>query len=107
MSGLLEAYWRSPAEVSMAAHEIRVSSKGQVVVPQAVRERHGWKTGTVLRVTETDAGVVLEAAAAPQRPIADLVGCVTYRGPARTVDEMHRAIAAEAGRLGSRHRGSR
>jgi AbrB family looped-hinge helix DNA binding protein len=84
----------------MAALRIRVSSKGQVVVPQAVRERHGGKEGTALRVTETAAGALPEATAAPARPIADLVGCVSYRGPARTVHDMHRAIVAEARRRG-------
>ena len=47
-----------------------VSSKGQVILPKAIRERRSWVTGTRLVVEDTPDGVLLKAAPifAPTRP---------------------------------------
>jgi AbrB family looped-hinge helix DNA binding protein len=37
----------------------RVSTKGQVILPKALRERHGWGAGTVLEVVDGPHGVTL------------------------------------------------
>jgi AbrB family looped-hinge helix DNA binding protein len=36
-----------------------VSSKGQVVIPRALREKYGLRSGTRLEVAESDQGLVL------------------------------------------------
>ena len=41
----------------MAPAKTRVSAKGQVVLPKAVRERRNWPAGTELKVEETPEGV--------------------------------------------------
>jgi AbrB family looped-hinge helix DNA binding protein len=39
--------------------ETHLTSKGQVVIPKAVRDRMRWKTGTRLQVEATDDGAVV------------------------------------------------
>ena len=82
-----------------------VSTKGQVILPKAVRTRRGWAAGTALIVQETNNGVLLKAKPlfAPQRP-QDVFGCLRYDGPARSIAEMNAAIVAETRRRHARHR---
>ncbi len=87
----------------MTARQIRMSSKGQIVVPRDVREKRGWRDGTVLEVVDTPRGVVIRGALAPAELSIDaLVGCIPYRGPRHTVAEMERAVLAAARRRGRR-----
>jgi AbrB family looped-hinge helix DNA binding protein len=44
-----------------------VSTKGQVILPKAIRELRGWGPGTKLLVQYTPEGVLLSEAAAPAR----------------------------------------
>ena len=48
----------------MATRRIRMSSKGQIVVPREVREKRGWGDGTVLEVVDTARGVLVRGASA-------------------------------------------
>lgn len=43
----------------MASRVTTVSTKGQVVLPKALRDRHGWKPGTRLVVEDAPGGVML------------------------------------------------
>jgi AbrB family looped-hinge helix DNA binding protein len=74
-----------------------VSTKGQVILPKAVRQRRHWEPGTRLVVEETPDGVLLKAAPvfAPTRP-EDVAGMLAYRGRPKTLEEMDAAITAEA-----------
>ncbi len=62
----------------------RLSSKGQIILPKAVRDTHHWTPGTNFSVEDTGDGV-------PLRPIkhshpsslADLVGSLQVKGRAR------------------------
>lgn len=82
-----------------------VSTKGQVVLPKAIRERRHWPAGTELVVEETPDGVLLKARPAfpPTRP-KDVFGSLPYKGPAKSVADMKAAVAAEAKRRHARHR---
>ena len=74
-----------------------VSTKGQVILPKAIRERRGWKAGTRLVVEETPEGVLLKEKPllAPTRP-EDVYGMLHRLGiRAVTVDEMDEAIPEE------------
>ncbi len=42
----------------------KLSSKGQLVVPKSVRDRHGWKAGDQIELVESGAGVFMRAIAA-------------------------------------------
>jgi len=71
----------------------RMSSKGQLIIPKEIRDRHGWAAGTELEVV--DKGAVVELR--PRRSFAptlleDVVGIARYKGPALTIEEMDRAV---------------
>ena len=92
----------------MAAVEIlttTVSTKGQVILPKAVRQRRNWAPGTRLLVEETPDGVLLKAAPvfASTRP-EEVAGMLAYRGRPKTIEEMDTAIAAEVKRRRTRGR---
>lgn len=75
---------------------IRVSTKGQIVIPREVRARHGWEAGTELILEERGDVLVLRAAKpfAPTR-VEEGLGCTGYRGPAKTLEEMDAGVEAE------------
>ena len=73
-----------------------VSTKGQVILPKAIRERRNWAAGTRLVVEDTPDGVLLKAAPvfSPTRP-EDVAGMLAYRGRPKTIEEMDAVITAE------------
>lgn len=76
-----------------------VSTKGQVILPKAVRQQRRWEAGTRLIVEETEDGVLLKAAPLfPPTDIASVSGSLRFAGPAKTIEEMDAAVAAEARR---------
>ncbi len=73
---------------------VTMSTKGQIVIPRELRERLGWGEGTRLEVLSQGGGVVLRPARAfPAVSVDDLVGCLPYEGPPRSVEEMDAAVA--------------
>jgi AbrB family looped-hinge helix DNA binding protein len=82
-----------------------VSTKGQVILPKAIRKRRHWEPGTRLVVEDTPEGVLLKAAPvfAATRP-EDVAGMLAYRGRPRTIEEMESAITAEVKRRRARGR---
>lgn len=82
-----------------------VSTKGQVILPKAIREQRHWSAGTELVVEDTADGVLLTArpAFAPTKP-KDVFGSLPYKGPAKSIAEMEAGIAAEAKRRHARNR---
>ena len=74
----------------------RLSSKGQIILPKAVRDLHHWAPGTEYSVEDSGDGVLLRPIR-PGRPtrLDDLVGCLAVQGAARTLAEMDAAIDAE------------
>jgi AbrB family looped-hinge helix DNA binding protein len=82
-----------------------LSTKGQVILPKAIREQRRWPAGTELTVEDVPDGVLLKAkpAFAATRP-EDVFGSLRYRGPAKSIAEMDAAISTEAKRRYARHR---
>jgi AbrB family looped-hinge helix DNA binding protein len=82
-----------------------MSTKGQVILPKAIRERRRWAAGTRLVVEDTRDGVLLKSAPrfAPTRP-KDVFGSLGHAGPPKTLEEMQAGIAAEARRRHARNR---
>lgn len=75
----------------------KLSSKGQVVLPNAIRKAKAWRPGQALSVESTPEGVLLR----PLKPFAptrleEVVGCVGYEGPRKSIEEMDAAVASEA-----------
>lgn len=76
-----------------------ISTKGQVILPKAIRDLRQWSAGTRLTVEDTPDGVLLKAVPIfPSSDINDVFGCLRYKGPALSVEEMDAAIAKEAKR---------
>jgi AbrB family looped-hinge helix DNA binding protein len=76
-----------------------VSTKGQVILPSAIRRDRRWTAGTTLVVEDTPEGVLLKAA--PLFPVTSMdqvFGVLAYDGPPKTIEEMDAAVLAEAGR---------
>jgi AbrB family looped-hinge helix DNA binding protein len=85
-----------------ASVRTRVSTKGQVILPKAIRDKRKWTTGTELTVEETAEGVLLRPAPAfaPKR-VDEVAGMLRGRAPVGrtlTIEDMDAAIAAEAKR---------
>ena len=77
----------------------RLSSKGQVVIPKAIRAARGWESGAELAVEDTAEGVLLRPVRLfPSTSVADVLGCAGYRGPRKTLADMEAAIAEGAKR---------
>ncbi|GGE08524.1 AbrB family transcriptional regulator [Rhizobium anhuiense] len=76
-----------------------VSTKGQVILPKAVRQRREWAAGTRLIVEETAEGVLLKQAPAfaPTDP-SDVFGMLPFSGEPKTLDDMEDGLLAEARR---------
>jgi AbrB family looped-hinge helix DNA binding protein len=76
-----------------------VSTKGQVILPKAIRERRHWPAGTRLVVADTPDGVLLKSAAVfPPTSVESVFGSLAHQGKALSVDQMNAAVAAEAKR---------
>jgi AbrB family looped-hinge helix DNA binding protein len=90
---------------NQTTHTTRVSTKGQVILPKAVRDSRHWPAGTRLVVVETKDGVLLKAAPIfPPTRHEDVAGCLQYDGPPKTLEDMEAGIAAEARRRHARDR---
>jgi AbrB family looped-hinge helix DNA binding protein len=93
------------AQAAVETLTTTVSTKGQVILPKAIRERRNWTAGTRLVVENTPDGVLLKAAPvfSPTRP-EDVAGMLAYRGRPKPLDEMDAAITAEIRRRRARGR---
>ena len=68
-----------------------LSTKGQLILPKAVRESRGWKAGDRISVEETPEGVLLKGEPAPLFPptrLEDVVGMLKHYGPPVSIEEM-------------------
>ena len=80
-----------------------VSTKGQVILPSAIRQRREWRAGTRLTVEETADGVLLKPAPAfPETLPQDVFGMLPHRGKPKTLEEMDAGVLAEARRRHAR-----
>jgi AbrB family looped-hinge helix DNA binding protein len=80
-------------------HTTVLSTKGQFILPKAIRDRREWKAGTRLIVEDTPGGVLLKPEAAFQPTAVDAVfGFLGQEGPAKSIEDMNAAVAAEAKR---------
>ena len=74
----------------------RLSSKGQIILPKAVRDAYDWAPGTDFSVEDTGDGVLLRPIkSGPVTRLGDIVGCLPVKGEARTIEEMDAVIDAE------------
>ncbi|MEI6643250.1 MAG: AbrB family transcriptional regulator [Novosphingobium sp.] len=76
-----------------------ISTKGQVILPKAIRDQRQWGAGTRLTVENTPDGVLLKSTPMFAATSVDaLFGSMPHEGPALSIDDMNAAIATEAER---------
>ncbi|MBW6526316.1 AbrB/MazE/SpoVT family DNA-binding domain-containing protein [Sphingomonas sp. RHCKR7] len=85
----------------------RLSDKGQVVVPKAIRDLKGWAPGLDLEVVDAGDGVLLRPrrrikTVTPSEAVARFKEIYQHQGPPVTLEEMDEAIAEEAARRAER-----
>lgn len=73
---------------------VKLSSKGQVIIPKPIRDAYHWENGQELMLIDTGNGILLQ----PKAPFAEstldkVAGCLHYTGLAKSVDDMNKAIA--------------
>ena len=72
----------------------RLSSKGQVVIPKRLRFALGWQAGQELVLEETQDGVLLRPTQQlRETTLEEVAGCLHHKGPAKSLEEMEKAIA--------------
>ena len=80
-----------------------VSTKGQVILPKAIRQTLRWEAGTRLVVENTPEGVLLKPAPVfAETRGEDVFGCLACDAAPKTLEEMKAGVLAEARR---RHTG--
>ncbi len=73
-----------------------VSTKGQVILPKAIRRALRWEAGTRLTVENTPEGVLLkpESVFAETR-LEEVFGCLVYQGTSKTLEEIDAGVLEE------------
>ena len=71
----------------------RLSSKGQIIIPQTIRDAHRWQPGLEFYVIDTEQGLLLTPHM-PFKPtsIEDVFGCVNYKGAKKSLKDMELGI---------------
>lgn len=82
---------------SKVVEKTRLSSKGQIVLPTAIRAARKWKPGQELSVEDTPEGVLLRPAKPfPETPLDAAIGAARYSGRRRSLKQMEQAVLREA-----------
>ena len=78
---------------------IKLSTKGQVILPKSIRQRRHWDAGTRLVIEDTADGVLLTSAPIfePTRS-KEVFSSLKVSGPPKTLEEMDAGVLAEARR---------
>jgi AbrB family looped-hinge helix DNA binding protein len=75
----------------------RLSNKGQIVIPKQVRVMHGWEPGLEFIVEDTGDDIKLKPVTPYLETKAEeLLGCVGYKDPKKSLKKMEAAIAKGA-----------
>ena len=78
----------------------KMSSKGQVVVPDALRKRYGWRPGTTLLMLGASGGVLLQSLPVPDEQDVERT-MATSRAVASTIKTRIRNAKRSLDRLSS------
>ena len=77
----------------MEAEIIKLSSKGQIVIPKAIRAAYQWEAGQKLELIDTGDGILLRPKKPfPQTSIEAVAGSLRYSGKAKSLKDMEAAI---------------
>ncbi|PSQ96000.1 MAG: hypothetical protein BRD55_08090 [Bacteroidetes bacterium SW_9_63_38] len=86
--------WTRVVRSASTAASSKASSRGQVVLPKAVRDDHHWRPGQEVEIVNTDDGILPR----PQSPFPDTTveevkGVTGYDGPSVSTDRMTGTVA--------------
>jgi AbrB family looped-hinge helix DNA binding protein len=71
----------------------KMSSKGQVIIPKALREIHHWEEGQELIAIDMGDGILLKPKKPfPETTLDQVVGCLKYQGTPKSLEDMEDAI---------------
>jgi AbrB family looped-hinge helix DNA binding protein len=83
----------------------KLSTKGQIILPKAVRDSRAWRPGMEFTVEESSDGILLRPAGDfPEYSLDEVAGCLRYKGKPKTTAQMNASIRGEVNR---RHDGGR
>ncbi len=83
----------------------KLSAKGQIPIPKAIRTARRWKPGMEFVIQETNDGILVRPKKEPKREgktatWEDLIGIMPYKGPRKSIREMDEAVLREARKHG-------
>lgn len=82
-----------------------MSTKGQVVLPKALRDKRRLKGGARFVVEDRPDGILLKPVAVKKKlTLDDWPSILNYKGPRRSIEEMNEAIEKEVRRRHARGR---
>ena len=75
----------------------RLSSKGQIIIPQAIRMAHHWDAGIEFQVIDTKDGIFLTPISQfKSTRVKEVLGCMNYKGKKKSLKDMEIGIAKGA-----------
>ncbi|MDO3378735.1 AbrB/MazE/SpoVT family DNA-binding domain-containing protein [Geoalkalibacter halelectricus] len=78
---------------------VRLSSKGQFVLPKSIRDRHHWEAGTEFIIIERGSELIIRPARVfPPSELEAPDAPSVYQGKALSLEEMDQAVRDEAGK---------
>ncbi|HBA86433.1 MAG TPA: AbrB family transcriptional regulator [Geobacter sp.] len=76
---------------------VKLSSKGQFILPKAIRDRHHWETGTEFIIIDRGEDLVIKPARVfPSTELESPDTPSIYQGKPLSLEEMERAVLVEA-----------
>lgn len=82
---------------------VRLSTKGQLILPKPIRQRRRWQAGTRLQVEDRPEGVLLTSAPVFAKTRSkEVFASLKTSGRPKTLEEMEAGILAEARRRNAR-----
>lgn len=78
---------------------VKISSKGQFILPKAIRDRHHWEAGTEFVIIDRGSELIIKPTRIfPPTELESVDAPSPYRGKPLSLEEMDQAVDAEAGR---------
>lgn len=72
---------------------VHLSNDRQIAIPKIICDAYHLTSGQELEIELTSQGILLKTKTAlPKITVNDLIGCSGYRGKAKTLEEMDKAI---------------
>ncbi len=74
---------------SMTVTTLKLSSKGQVVIPKQIREELHWQVGATLTLISNGSSITLKAQPKSRgHDLSDLIGMLQHHGPAIPLEKL-------------------